>query len=122
MIKFVGYKGDDASATKLYYSNSSIIVENAEDHFLGGFAPFVMFINWPKAYITYDYTSASSLLNSKCTVSGSPHSAHRPFSMDNDTDTQKVGFLFFNASTISNSGSMSVNNDYMIPTSIWGLK
>lgn len=124
LIRFDGKAYDLASLKKAYIGNISMVVENKSDQFLGVFHPYIARVEYPDSYI--DYTDAWGL-DSTVSIVSQPTSACRPFILSNDTDDSNgnVGFRFYNA--VVNQKKIpadisSVNNNYMIPLTIFGIK
>lgn len=124
LIRFDGKAYDLASLKKAYIGNISMVVENKSDQFLGVFHPYIARVEYPDSYI--DYTDAWGL-DSTVSIAIQPTSACRPFILSNDTDDSNgnVGFRFYNA--VVNSKKVTadisrVNNNYMIPLTIFGIK
>lgn len=124
LIRFDGKAYDLASLKKAYIGNISMVVENKSDQFLGVFHPYISRVEYPDSYI--NYTDAWGL-DSTVSIVSQPTSACRPFVLSNDTDDSNgnVGFRFYNAvvnSKKSSSDVSTVNNNYMIPLTIFGIK
>lgn len=124
LIRFDGKAYDLASLKKAYIGNISMVVENKSDQFLGVFHPYISRVEYPDSYI--NYTDAWGL-DSTVSIVNQPTSACRPFVLSNDTDDSSgnVGFRFYNAvvnSKKSSSDVSTVNNNYMIPLTIFGIK
>lgn len=124
LIRFDGKAYDLASLKKAYIGNISMVVENKSDQFLGVFHPYISRVEYPNSYI--NYTDAWGL-DSTVSIVSQPTSACRPFVLSNDTDDSNgnVGFRFYNAvvnSKKSSSDVSTVNNNYMIPLTIFGIK
>lgn len=124
LIRFDGKAYDLASSKKAYIGNISMVVENKSDQFLGVFHPYISRVEYPDSYI--NYTDAWGL-DSTVSIVSQPTSACRPFVLSNDTDDSNgnVGFRFYNAvvnSKESFSDNSTVNNNYMIPLTIFGIK
>lgn len=124
LIRFDGKAYDLGSLKKAYIGNISMVVENKSDQFLGVFHPYIARVEYPDSYI--DYTDAWGL-DSTVSIAPQPTSACRPFILSNDTDDSNgnVGFRFYNA--VVNSKKLPadisrVNNNYMIPLTIFGIK
>lgn len=124
LIRFDGKAYDLASSKKAYIGNISMVVENKSDQFLGVFHPYISRVEYPNSYM--NYTDAWGL-DSTVFIVNQPTSACRPFILSNDTDDSNgnVGFRFYNAvvnSKKSSSDNSTVNNNYMIPLTIFGIK
>lgn len=124
LIRFDGKAYDLASSKKAYIGNISMVVENKSDQFLGVFHPYISRVEYPDSYM--NYTDAWGL-DSTVSIVNQPTSACRPFILSNDTDDSNgnVGFRFYNAvvnSKKSSSDNSTVNNNYMIPLTIFGIK
>lgn len=124
LIRFDGKAYDLASLKKAYIGNISMVVENKSDQFLGVFHPYISRVEYPDSYM--NYTDAWGL-DSTVSIVNQPTSACRPFILSNDTDDSNgnVGFRFYNAvvnSKRSSSDNSTVNNNYMIPLTIFGIK
>ena len=124
LIRFDGKAYDLASLKKAYIGNISMVVENKSDQFLGVFHPYISRVEYPDSYINY---TDSWGLDSTVSIVNQPTSACRPFILSNDTDDSNgnVGFRFYNAvvnSKKSSSDVSTVNNNYMIPLTIFGIK
>lgn len=124
LIRFDGKAYDLASSKKAYIGNISMVVENKSDQFLGVFHPYISRVEYPDSYM--NYTDAWGL-DSTVSIVNQPTSACRPFVLSNDTDdfNGNVGFRFYNAvvnSKKSSSDVSTVNNNYMIPLTIFGIK
>lgn len=124
LIRFDGKAYDLASLKKAYIGNISMVVENKSDQFLGVFHPYISRVEYPDSYM--NYTDAWGL-DSTVHIVNQPTSACRPFILSNDTDDSNgnVGFRFYNAvvnSKKSSSDNSTVNNNYMIPLTIFGIK
>lgn len=124
LIRFDGKAYDLASLKKAYIGNISMVVENKSEQFLGVFHPYISRVEYPDSYI--NYTDAWGL-DSTVSIVSQPTSACRPFVLSNDTDDSNgnVGFRFYNAvvnSKKSSSDVSTVNNNYMIPLTIFGIK
>ena len=124
LIRFDGKAYDLASSKKAYIGNISMVVENKSDQFLGVFHPYISRVEYPDSYM--NYTDAWGL-DSTVSIVNQPTSACRPFILSNDTDDSNgnVGFRFYNAvvnSKKSSSDVSTVNNNYMIPLTIFGIK
>lgn len=124
LIRFDGKAYDLASLKKAYIGNISMVVENKSDQFLGVFHPYISRVEYPDSYINY---TDSWGLDSTVSIVNQPTSACRPFVLSNDTDDSSgnVGFRFYNAvvnSKKSSSDVSTVNNNYMIPLTIFGIK
>ncbi len=124
LIRFDGKAYDLASSKKAYIGNISMVVENKSDQFLGVFHPYISRVEYPDSYM--NYTDAWGL-DSTVSIVNQPTSACRPFILSNDTDDSSgnVGFRFYNAvvnSKKSSSDNSTVNNNYMIPLTIFGIK
>lgn len=124
LIRFDGKAYDLASLKKSYIGGISIVVENKSDQFIGAFHPYIARVEYPDSYI--NYTDAWGL-NSTVSIVSQPTSACRPFILSNDTDDSNgnVGFRFYNAvvnQKKSSSDTSTVNNKYMIPLTIFGIK
>lgn len=124
LIRFDGKAYDLASLKKAYIGNISMVVENKSDQFLGVFHPYISRVEYPDSYINY---TDSWGLDSTVSIVNQPTSACRPFILSNDTDDSNgnVGFRFYNAvvnSKNSSSDVSTVNNNYMIPLTIFGIK
>lgn len=124
LIRFDGKAYDLASLKKAYIGNISMVVENKSDQFLGVFHPYISRVEYPDSYM--NYTDAWGL-DSTVSIVNQPTSACRPFILSNDTDDSNgnVGFRFYNAvvnSKKSSSDNSTVNNNYMIPLTIFGIK
>lgn len=124
LIRFDGKAYDLASSKKAYIGNISMVVENKSDQFLGVFHPYISRVEYPDSYM--NYTDAWGL-DSTVSIINQPTSACRPFILSNDTDDSNgnVGFRFYNAvvnSKKSSSDNSTVNNNYMIPLTIFGIK
>lgn len=124
LIRFDGKAYDLASSKKAYIGNISMVVENKSDQFLGVFHPYISRVEYPDSYM--NYTDAWGL-DSIVSIVNQPTSACRPFILSNDTDDSNgnVGFRFYNAvvnSKKSSSDNSTVNNNYMIPLTIFGIK
>lgn len=124
LIRFDGKAYDLASSKKAYIGNISMVVENKSDQFLGVFHPYVSRVEYPDSYM--NYTDAWGL-DSTVSIVSQPTSACRPFILSNDTDDSNgnVGFRFYNAVVNSKelfSDNSTVNNNYMIPLTIFGIK
>ena len=124
LIRFDGKAYDLASSKKAYIGNISMVVENKSDQFLGVFHPYISRVEYPDSYM--NYTDAWGL-DSTVSIVNQPTSACRPFILSNDTDDSNgnVGFRFYNAvvnSKESFSDTSTVNNNYMIPLTIFGIK
>lgn len=124
LIRFDGKAYDLGSLKKAYIGNISMVVENKSDQFLGVFHPYISRVEYPDSYI--NYTDAWGL-DSTVSIVSQPTSACRPFVLSNDTDDSNgnVGFRFYNAvvnSKKSSSDVSTVNNNYMIPLTIFGIK
>lgn len=124
LIRFDGKAYDLASSKKAYIGNISMVVENKSDQFLGVFHPYISRVEYPDSYM--NYTDAWGL-DSTVSIVNQPTSACRPFILSNDTDDSNgnVGFRFYNAvvnSKKSSSDASTVNNNYMIPLTIFGIK
>lgn len=124
LIRFDGKAYDLASSKKAYIGNISMVVENKSDQFLGVFHPYISRVEYPDSYM--NYTDAWGL-DSTVSIVNQPTSACRPFILSNDTDDSNgnVGFRFYNAvvnSKRSSSDNSTVNNNYMIPLTIFGIK
>lgn len=124
LIRFDGKAYDLASSKKAYIGNISMVVENKSDQFLGVFHPYISRVEYPDSYM--NYTDAWGL-DSTVSIVNQPTSACRPFILSNDTDNSNgnVGFRFYNAvvnSKRSSSDNSTVNNNYMIPLTIFGIK
>lgn len=124
LIRFDGKAYDLASLKKAYIGNISMVVENKSDQFLGVFHPYISRVEYPDSYMSY--TDAWGL-DSTVSIVNQPTSACRPFILSNDTDDSNgnVGFRFYNAvvnSKKSSSDNSTVNNNYMIPLTIFGIK
>lgn len=124
LIRFDGKAYDLASSKKAYIGNISMVVENKSDQFLGVFHPYISRVEYPDSYMSY--TDAWGL-DSTVSIVNQPTSACRPFILSNDTDDSNgnVGFRFYNAvvnSKKSSSDNSTVNNNYMIPLTIFGIK
>lgn len=124
LIRFDGKAYDLASSKKVYIGNISMVVENKSDQFLGVFHPYISRVEYPDSYM--NYTDAWGL-DSTVSIVNQPTSACRPFILSNDTDDSNgnVGFRFYNAvvnSKKSSSDNSTVNNNYMIPLTIFGIK
>ena len=124
LIRFDGKAYDLASLKKAYIGNISMVVENKSDQFLGVFHPYISRVEYPDSYM--NYTDAWGL-DSTVSIVNQPTSACRPFILSNDTDDSNgnVGFRFYNAvvnSKKSSSDVSTVNNNYMIPLTIFGIK
>lgn len=124
LIRFDGKAYDLASLKKAYIGNISMVVENKSDQFLGVFHPYISRVEYPDSYINY---TDSWGLDSTVSIVNQPTSACRPFILSNDTDNSNgnVGFRFYNAvvnSKKSSSDNSTVNNNYMIPLTIFGIK
>lgn len=124
LIRFDGKAYDLASLKKAYIGNISMVVENKSDQFLGVFHPYISRVEYPDSYINY---TDSWGLDSTVSIVNQPTSACRPFILSNDTDDSSgnVGFRFYNAvvnSKKSSSDVSTVNNNYMIPLTIFGIK
>lgn len=124
LIRFDGKAYDLASSKKAYIGNISMVVENKSDQFIGVFHPYISRVEYPDSYM--NYTDAWGL-DSTVFIVNQPTSACRPFILSNDTDDSSgnVGFRFYNAvvnSKKSSSDNSTVNNNYMIPLTIFGIK
>lgn len=124
LIRFDGKAYDLESSKKAYIGNISMVVENKSDQFLGVFHPYISRVEYPDSYM--NYTDAWGL-DSTVSIVNQPTSACRPFILSNDTDDSNgnVGFRFYNAvvnSKKSSSDNSTVNNNYMIPLTIFGIK
>lgn len=124
LIRFDGKAYDLGSLKKAYIGNISMVVENKSDQFLGVFHPYISRVEYPDSYI--NYTDAWGL-DSTVSIVSQPTSVCRPFVLSNDTDDSNgnVGFRFYNAvvnSKKSSSDVSTVNNNYMIPLTIFGIK
>lgn len=124
LIRFDGKAYDLASSKKAYIGNISMVVENKSDQFLGVFHPYISRVEYPDSYM--NYTDAWGL-DSTVSIVNQPTSACRPFILSNDTDDSNgnVGFRFYNAVVNSKknlSDNSTVNNNYMIPLTIFGIK
>lgn len=124
LIRFDGKAYDLASLKKAYIGNVSMVVENKSDQFLGVFHPYIARVEYPDSFIEY---TDSWGLDSTVSIVSQPTSACRPFVLSNDTDDSSgnVGFRFYNAvvnSKKSSSDNSTVNNNYMIPLTIFGIK
>lgn len=124
LIRFDGKAYDLASSKKAYIGNISMVVENKSDQFLGVFHPYISRVEYPDSYM--NYTDAWGL-DSTVSIVNQPTSACRPFILSNDTDDSNgnVGFRFYNAvvnSKKNSSDNSTVNNNYMIPLTIFGIK
>lgn len=124
LIRFDGKAYDLASSKKAYIGNISMVAENKSDQFLGVFHPYISRVEYPDSYM--NYTDAWGL-DSTVSIVNQPTSACRPFILSNDTDDSNgnVGFRFYNAvvnSKKSSSDNSTVNNNYMIPLTIFGIK
>lgn len=124
LIRFDGKAYDLASSKKAYIGNISMVVENKSDQFLGVFHPYISRVEYPDSYM--NYTDAWGL-DSTVSIVNQPTSACRPFILSNDTDDSNgnVGFRFYNAVVNSKKSSIdnsTVNNNYMIPLTIFGIK
>lgn len=124
LIRFDGKAYDLAFSKKAYIGNISMVVENKSDQFLGVFHPYISRVEYPDSYM--NYTDAWGL-DSTVSIVNQPTSACRPFILSNDTDDSNgnVGFRFYNAvvnSKKSSSDNSTVNNNYMIPLTIFGIK
>jgi hypothetical protein len=124
LIRFDGKAYDLASSKKAYIGNISMVVENKSDQFLGVFHPYISRVEYPDSYM--NYTDAWGL-DSTVFIVNQPTSACRPFILSNDTDDSNgnVGFRFYNAVVNSKknlSDNSTVNNNYMIPLTIFGIK
>lgn len=124
LIRFDGKAYNLASLKKAYIGNISMVVENKSDQFLGVFHPYISRVEYPDSYM--NYTDAWGL-DSTVSIVNQPTSACRPFILSNDTDDSNgnVGFRFYNAvvnSKKSSSDNSTVNNNYMIPLTIFGIK
>lgn len=124
LIRFDGKAYDLASSKKAYIGNISMVVENKSDQFLGVFHPYISRVEYPDSYM--NYTDAWGL-DSTVSIVNQPTSACRPFVLSNDADDSNgnVGFRFYNAvvnSKKSSSDVSTVNNNYMIPLTIFGIK
>lgn len=124
LIRFDGKAYDLASLKKAYIGNISMVVENKSDQFLGVFHPYISRVEYPDSYM--NYTDAWGL-DSTVHIVNQPTSACRPFILSNDAEDSNgnVGFRFYNAvvnSKKSSSDNSTVNNNYMIPLTIFGIK
>lgn len=124
LIRFDGKAYNLASLKKAYIGNISMVVENKSDQFLGVIHPYIARVEYPDSYM--NYTDAWGL-DSTVTIVNQPTSACRPFVLSNDTDNSNgnVGFRFYNAvvnQKKSSSDVSTVNNNYMIPLTIFGIK
>lgn len=124
LIRFDGKAYDLASLKKAYIGNISMVIENKSDQFLGVIHPYIARVEYPDSYI--NYTDAWGL-DSTVSIVSQPTSACRPFILSNDTDDSNgnVGFRFYNAvvnQKKSSSDTSTVNNNYMIPLTIFGIK
>ena len=124
LIRFDGKAYDLASLKKAYIGNISMVIENKSDQFLGVIHPYIARVEYPDSYI--NYTDAWGL-DSTVSIVSQPTSACRPFILSNDTDDSNgnVGFRFYNAvvnQKRSSSDTSTVNNNYMIPLTIFGIK
>lgn len=124
LIRFDGKAYDLASLKKAYIGNISMVIENKSDQFLDVIHPYIARVEYPDSYI--NYTDAWGL-DSTVSIVSQPTSACRPFILSNDTDDSNgnVGFRFYNAvvnQKRSSSDTSTVNNNYMIPLTIFGIK
>lgn len=124
LIRFDGKAYNLASLKKAYIGNISMVVENKSDQFLGVFHPYISRVEYPDSYINYTDEWG---LDSTVSIVSQPTSACRPFVLSNDADDSNgnVGFRFYNAvvnSKKSSSDVSTVNNNYMIPLTIFGIK
>lgn len=124
LIRFDGKAYDFSSLKKAYIGSISMVVENKSDQFIGFFHPYIPRVEYPDSYM--NYTDAWGL-DSTVSIVNQPTSACRPFVLSNDTDdvNGNVGFRFYNAvvnSKKSSSDASTVNNNYMIPLTIFGIK
>lgn len=124
LIRFDGKAYNFASLKKAYIGNISMVVENKSDQFIGVFHPYIARVEYPDSYM--DYTDEWGL-DSTVHIVNQPTSACRPFILSNDAEDSNgnVGFRFYNAvvnSKKSSSDNSTVNNNYMIPLTIFGIK